>query len=157
MISREAQSSIQMSFAKFIAETAIAPLHFKLDQSWFSAGVLGELSSEYTAAISGARAEDIVRAIARPDPNNPVTAGSIDLANPIAPDQLRPEIAGAYGDAFRRRSIAVVGAWVHIAGPDAISKTFAAIHSTPPADDAALLALIHKTTGVDLASQLPSQ
>jgi hypothetical protein len=157
VISREALSRIQLGLAKFIAEAGLGPLHFKLDADWFAAGVAGELSSEYIAVISGARAVDVVSAIARPDPDNPVTAASIDLANPIPPDQLRPGLAGAYGDAFRRRSIAVVAAWVAKAGPDAIGKTFAAIHASPPADGPALLALIRKTTGIDLSSELPPQ
>jgi hypothetical protein len=157
MISREAQSTLQLAIAKFITETALAPTHFKLDQNWFCAGVVGYLSSQFMAELNGAQADDIIHAIAQPDPENPVSASSIDLANPIPPDQLRPEIAGAYADAFRRRSIAIIAAWVHTAGPDAIHKTFTAIHAAPPPDGAALIALIHKTTGVDLASQLSPQ
>jgi hypothetical protein len=157
VISEEAFSRIQLVIAKFIAQAALAPLHFKLDADWFSAGVVGDLSSEYIAAISGADPADIVNAIARPDPANPVAAASIDLANPIPPDQLRPGLAGAYGDAFRRRSIAVVAAWLQKAGPDAISKTFAALHASPPTDGPALLELIRKTTRVDLADELPPQ
>jgi hypothetical protein len=157
MISREAQSSIQMAFANFITQTALAPLHFKLDQNWFCAGVVGYLSSQFMAQVSGAQPDDIVRAIARSDPENPVSSSSIDLANPIPPDQLRPEIAGAYADAFRRRSVAIVAAWVHTAGPDAIQKTLTAIHNAMPSDGPALVALIHKTTGIDLSSELSPQ
>jgi hypothetical protein len=157
MVSREAQSTLQLSLAKFITEEAIAPLKLDVNEDWFPAGVIGYLSSEFMAVISGARPQDIVRMIARPDPDNPVAANSIDLSNPIPPDQLRQEIASAYGDAFRRRSITVVASWCQRAGPDAIKKTLAAIRATPPADDPALLVLIQKATGIDLTNELAPQ
>jgi len=157
MISRESQSAIQFSVAKFIVESGIAPLNLKLDENWFAAGVVGELSSEDMAIISGAQPHDIVARILQPDPNNPVSMSSIDLAHPIPPDQLRPAIAGAYADVFRRRSIGVIAAWSDRAGPDAIKKTLAAIRATPPSDGTALLELIRKTTGVDVSNELQPQ
>jgi hypothetical protein len=157
MISRESQSAIQFSVAKFIVESGIAPLNLKLDENWFAAGVVGELSSEDMAIISGAQPHDIVARILQPDPSNPVSMSSIDLAHPIPPDQLRPAIAGAYADAFRRRSIGVIAAWSERAGPDAIKRTLAAIRVTPPSDGTALLELIRKTTGVDLSAELQPQ
>jgi hypothetical protein len=156
MISRESQSAVQLSLAKFTVEAGLVPLNLKLDQDWFSAGVVGDLSSEFAAVVTGNQPEDIIKKLAQPDPNNPVSFDSIDLAHPIPPDQIRPQMADAYADAFRRRGVAVVDAWVQKAGPDAISKTLAAMHQNPPADDAALLALIRKTTGVDLTAQLAS-
>jgi hypothetical protein len=157
MIARQAQSSLQLSIARFIADQAIAPLKLRLGGDWFSAGVIGYLSSDFLAMINGARPQDIIQMIARSDPDNPVAASSIDLLNPIPPDQLRPEIAGAYGDAFRHRSIQVIASWVERAGPDAIRNTLAAIRSAPPVDGPALVNLIRKTTGIDLSNELAPQ
>jgi hypothetical protein len=157
MIARESESTLQLTLAKFIAQEAIKPLKLNLNQDWFSAGVVGNLSSGFMATISGADAREMVQMLAHPDPRNPVSLTSIDLMNPTKPADLRPENAAAYGDAFRRRSVGVVASIVDRAGPDSLSKILTAIRSTPPADGPALVQLINKTTGLDLTNDLSAQ
>jgi hypothetical protein len=159
MISRQTQSAVQLSFANFILDAGIRPLHLKFDQEWFAAGLAGYLSSQYLALISGADPNEIIRAILRTglDKYSSVPMSSIDLLHPVPADQIRPQTAGLYADAFRRRSVAVVSSWIDRAGPDAIPKTLAAIRAAPPADGPALVQLIKKTTGIDLSTELGSR
>ncbi len=154
MIARQSLSAVQVEIANFISRSTLKPLKLNLSQDWFAAGVSSYYSTFFVAELSGANAVDLIRRMGHPDPRNPVASTAIDMLRPTNPSLLKPDEVGAYGDAFRRRSLAIVSSLIDRAGPDAVSKTIAAIRANPPADGPALVSLVQKCTGVDLSSDL---
>jgi hypothetical protein len=157
MIARESQSTIQLTLARFIAQNGTVPLKLDLSADWFSTGVVGTLSTQSIALVTGADVHGMLQAIAQPDPRNPMSGDSIDMLHPTRPSDLRPEVAPAYADAFRKRSMRIVNSLIDRAGPDAIAKVIHALHAAPTTDGPALVQLILKTTGTDLTPDLAAR
>jgi hypothetical protein len=148
------QLATQSSLAQFVNETAIAPLGLKPGQQWFAVGLTGALSARYLEMLTGMRHADLMRVMTFEHPRNPVKSAPIDLTRPTNREDLRPEAALPYADAYRRKSTAAMDAWLSEAGDGALPKLLAAIKQAAPADGEALAALILKESGIDLGPRL---
>jgi hypothetical protein len=152
--SRRSQLVAQLGLIDFIQKQAIDPLKLKDDQQWLGLGMQAVLSTKYMHDLLGISQEDLLNRMTRDDPRNPIRPDSIDLLRPADRGQMKPEWAPLYGDSFRVKSARVVRAWSDKCGESAIATTLAAMRANPPADGAALLKLIHVTTGVDLTNEV---
>ncbi|MBV8781087.1 MAG: hypothetical protein JO353_06790 [Phycisphaerae bacterium] len=154
MIARQGQTVLETLIGEFVLREGLLALKLDHDQDWFDAGVVGVMSAESVALLTDRPQGDLIAALAAPSRFNPVAFDSIDLAHPTPRDQLRPQLADAYADAYRRRSVKVIADWLAAAGPDALPKTIVAIRAGKPQDNTSLLAIIQKTTGIDLTPKL---
>ncbi|MGH7180278.1 MAG: hypothetical protein ACREJC_23065 [Tepidisphaeraceae bacterium] len=143
---------IQLHLIGFIHEQAIAPLKLRRDQEWFGVGLEAVLSTQYMCEMAGVSPEVLLRRIVNDAPRNPIRAATIDLLHPADPKELRAQYLPAYSEAFRIKSTRAVQELISKGGPGAPGKAIAAIRANPPADGAAMVALIRAATGVDLTN-----
>jgi hypothetical protein len=156
-VAMQAQRRAWMAFVQFIGEQAMAPLKPKPDQQWFTFGVSSVLGARYAAQLIGAPAEEVLAGLSMDDPRNPIRPATLDLLHPADPAQLRSSYLPAYIDAYNRKSVRATRALLDKAGDGAAAKVLAAWKASPPADGAALVALIKSATGVDIAADLRAQ
>ena len=155
--STSATLAVHLSFVGLVGDDVIKPMKFKLDQDWFGMGMIGVLASKYTSQITGVPQENVISAMTNENPRAPVRASSIDLLNPVAPQDLNPRFARPYIDALGRRATQVVYDWVKQVGDENVTKTLTSLQSTPAADGPALVARIREITGADLTSKLGAE
>lgn len=152
-VSNRAQVVAQVVVAAFIEQQLDQHFEPKEDQVWFRLGVTGVLSSQALALINGMPAGQVMDAISREPQRTPVKADRIDLLHPVSVRDLRPEYVQPHIDAMRRRSVSAVRQWLQNQ-PDGLRQTLSAIRQNPPEDGLALVALILKVSGYDIAPLL---
>jgi hypothetical protein len=153
---------LYQGFQGFAFQKGLEPLHLRLDEQWFSLGVMEVLSCKYTGDLWGVPRQDLIAAAIRPRPDNPIAPSRIDALNPISPKDIRASELPAYIDALTRKSAAAVNTLVTGGKEDAIGKVIAQMRatapttgtSTQPADGVALVAMIKSMSGIDLTDAL---
>jgi hypothetical protein len=142
----------QVQILEFIREKVFAPLELRDDQAWLATGAAGMVSAELITAASGMALEElIVQMIAEPN-NTPFPASAVNLTRPMRTDELRPQFVPFYLDAVRRKSTAVVFAWMRQGGSDdALPKLLESLRKQKPEGGNALLETMRQINGVDVS------
>lgn len=153
-VSRETLAMTTVGFVELVSSQALTALNLKPDQEWLGVGIAGVLAAIYVADLSGMSAEQLLDGLTQENRGNPIRPATIDLLRPMNLNELRPQMLGAYVDAYRRRAMQAVRVLYDRGGEGAIPKVIAAIRANPPADGPALVTLIQQTTGVDLTDSL---
>ena len=158
MLSGQSQLQVFNMIAQHIGERHMDPLKLRRDQHWLAMGVTAYLTAGYTAEISGiAKALWLQDATFESPRTTLLSARSIDLLEPADESKMKPAAVPHYTQAMRRKAVGAVMAWTTKAGDAAIAKTLIAIRKQPPADGAALVALIKEQTGADLTAELKAK
>ncbi len=156
-VSRETLAMTTVGLVELVSSQALTALNLKPDQEWLGVGIAGVLAAIYVADLSGMSADQLVDGLTQENRGNPIRPATIDLLHPMNLNELRPQMLGAYLDAYRRRAMQTVRSLYNRGGDGAIAKVIAAIRANPPADGPALVKLIQQTTGVDLTDSLRPQ
>jgi hypothetical protein len=151
-VSGRAQFDCHMALIEFMMKSVFDPMKLKPGQQWLGLGTAGVLSCDYAHVLTGADRRQLLAMLLVEVRRNPVPTSSIDLLNPIEASSLRPELVGAYSDAFRRKSVYVARKWIEKSGRESVERVLASVRRNPPADGAALLGLIKADGGVDLTA-----
>jgi hypothetical protein len=152
--STSATLAVHLSFVSLVGDDVIKPMNFKLDQDWFGMGMIGVLASKYTAMVTGVSQENVVSAMTSENPRTPVRAPTIDLLNPVAPQDLNPRYARPYIDALGRRATQVIFEWSKQVGEEKVTEALKSLQTSPADTGPALVERIKQVTGVDLTPKL---
>jgi hypothetical protein len=160
MVERIAQQTQPLVFnllAEYIGQTQFDPLKLRRDQQWFGLGVTGYFASKYAGELTPSAMEEWQKGMTFENPRYPVSAKPIDLIHPLEESAMRPIAVPYYNQALRRKAMTVVIKWAAQGGEASITKALVAIRAKTPADGAALVKLIHETSGVDLSKDVAPQ
>ena len=151
-ISGRAQFDCHMALIDFMMKNVFDPMKLKQGQQWLGLGAAGVLSCDYAHLLTGADRRELLAMLLVEVRRHPVPTSSIDLLNPVEASSIRRELVSAYGDAFRRKSVYVARKWIDKSGRESFVRVLESMRKNPPADGAALIALIKADGGIDLTS-----
>lgn len=124
------------------------------DQQWLAMGVTGYFAAKYAGMLTLEPRDLWLKMMTFEDARFPVSSKPIDLTKPLDPASMRPAAVPYYGQAMRRKAVAVVMKWAEKNGEASVTKAALAARAKPPADGAGLVKLIQEVTGVDLTKEL---
>jgi len=150
--SGKAQYDVHIATVDFILREVFEPMKLPADQRWLVVGAAAYLSCDYAQTLTGAGRRELLAMMVFDPRQNTLPVSAVDVVHPIDVTLMRPQYVAAYNDAFRRKSILLVRKWLEKSSRESLARVLESIRKNRPADGAALIALIAKDSGVDLAA-----
>jgi len=148
--SMEGKNETEHDFEEFIHDNVFAPLKLPHVVDWFDFAGSTLFAIKYASIACGMdRQSWTEQLIGRPNQKRPYM--QVDLINALDPAEIRPEYLMAYGQLLLLKGSVVFNEWLNRVGDDALARTLPAMRAHAPATAQALIDVVKKQTGFDLA------